>query len=103
MIKLFNKLKLKWGITSDWQAAAILIAFSLAGPTVILIKGWYFDLLSFTDQTPALIKTIAYLIFIFPAYQVILLFYGLILGQFQFFWEKEKALVKALSRIGRKK
>ncbi len=102
MIKFFNKLKLKWGITSDWQVLTILIAFSLAGPTVIFIKGWYFDLLAFNDQTPTFIKTIAYLVFIFPAYQVILLIYGFLLGQFQFFWEKEKALVRAISRIGRK-
>ena len=88
MIKIFNKLKLKWGITSDWQVVTILIAFSLAGPTVIFIKGWYFDLLAFNDQTPTFVKTIAYLVFIFPAYQVILLIYGFLLGQFRFFWEK---------------
>jgi hypothetical protein len=40
------------------------------------------------------IKTIAYILFVFPAYQVLLLTYGFILGQFSFFWEKEKKMAR---------
>lgn len=34
--------------------------------------------------------------FVMPAYQVLLLVYGALLGQFYFFWEKEKKLLRRL-------
>ena len=61
------------GINSNLQILAILAVFTLAGPTVVFIRGWYFNLLGFDDTTPVAVKTIAYLLFIFPAYQVLLL------------------------------
>jgi hypothetical protein len=101
-LKVVNKLKVRWGIQSNWQILAIIIVFTLAGPTVVYIKGWYFHLLSFDENTPILIKTIAYLLFIFPAYQCLLLVYGFILGQFRFFWEKEKALIRMIrEKVGK--
>jgi hypothetical protein len=96
---MFEKLKTKWGIESNWQVLAILIVFTVAGPTVLLIKGWYYDLLAFDENTSQFTKTIAYLLFIFPAYQALLLIYGFMLGQFRFFWEKEKAMVRAIAKM----
>jgi len=93
---LFKRLKLKWGIESNWQIAVIMIAFSLAGSSVVIIRKAYFNLLGFDNSTALWLKTFAYLLFIFPAYQVLLLGYGTLLGQFRFFWEKEKALFRAI-------
>jgi hypothetical protein len=102
ILKIFNQLKLKWGIESNLQIIAILVVFTLAGPTVVFIKNWYFNILGFDNATSMATKTIAYLLFIFPAYQVLLLLYGFLLGQFRFFWEKEKALARMIWRFGRK-
>jgi len=102
LLKIFNQLKTKWGISSNRQILAILVVFTLAGPTVVFIKSWYFYVLGFDDATPMATKTMAYLLFIFPAYQILLLFYGFLLGQFRFFWEKEKALARMIWRFGRK-
>jgi hypothetical protein len=101
-LKIFKQLKDKWGIDSNLQAVAILTVFTLAGPTVVLIKAWYYNLLGFDEATSTATKTIAYLLFIFPAYQVLLLLYGFLLGQFRFFWEKEKALARTIWRLRRK-
>ena len=101
-LRVFNRLKTTWGIESYWHLFAILLVFTLAGPTVVFIRGWYFDLLSFDENTPKITKTIAYLLFIFPAYQILLLFYGFLLGQFNFFWEKEKALIRLITRRRKK-
>jgi hypothetical protein len=102
VIKLFNKLKARWGITSNWQILAIILVFSIAGPTVIYLRGLYFHFLGFDENTSMLTKTIAYLLFIFPAYQCLLLFYGFLLGQFKFFWKKEKALIRLIRGKSRK-
>lgn len=95
----FNRLKSKWGIDSNWQIVVIILVFSLAGPIVVMLRGWYFHFLGFNESTPTYLKIITYLIFIFPAYQVLLLSLGFLFGQFDFFWRKEKALVRALARI----
>jgi len=102
IVKIFNQLKAKWGIESNLQIIAILVVFTLAGPSVVFIKSWYFNLLGFDDSTSMTTKTIAYLLFIFPAYQILLLLYGFLLGQFRFFWEKEKALARMIWRFGGK-
>lgn len=100
MIEFFEKLKIKWGIENNWQVIAILLAFSFAGSSVVFLRRAYFDVLGFDDLTPFWVKSVAYILFIFPAYQGLLLTYGTLLGQFKFFWEKEKALFKRLT--GRK-
>lgn len=93
-----NRLKNKWGLTSSWQVLLILLTFSLAGSSVVVLKQWYFGALGFNDQTAFWLKAFAYLIFVFPAYQVLILAYGTLLGQFRFFWEKEKRLVQVIAK-----
>ena len=96
---MVDRLKEKWGIKRNIDIILILICFSLAGSSVVLVKGYYFQLLEFTNQTPFWLKAIAYSLFIFPAYQLMLLGYGLVLGQFQFFLAKEKALLGAIGKL----
>jgi hypothetical protein len=100
-----NKLKAKWGLSSAWQVALILLAFTLAGSSVVVLRKFFFALLGFNEQTAFWLKTVTYILFVFPAYQVLLLTYGTLLGQFAFFWEKEKKMVLAVAGLfkGRRK
>lgn len=98
-----EKLKEKWGLKNLFQVIMILIVFSLTGMTVVLIRPVIFSWFNYDDQTPFWIKTITYILLIFPMYQILILIYGALLGQFSFFWEKEKKLFKALSRPFRTK
>jgi len=99
----YAKLKERWGVDSDFQILLIFIVFGLTGSTVVYIKGYFFQLIGFTDTTPGWLKTTLYLIFIFPAYQVLLLVYAFIFGQFDFFWNKMKKLGKGIKRLFSKK
>lgn len=94
---LLQKLMQKWQLKNMFQVIMVLLVFSLTGSTVVLLRQVLFDFLGFTQQTPFWLKTIAYLIFIFPAYQLLILIYGFMLGQFSFFWKKER---KLLQRMG---
>ncbi len=96
---MFKRLKEKWGIKRNIDIVLILICFSLAGSSVVFIKGYYFQFLGFSEQTPVWLKTVAYLLFIFPAYQFMLLGYGILLGQYHFFLAKEKALISRIRRL----
>jgi hypothetical protein len=40
-----------------------------------------------------------YLLLVLPLYQIILLMYGFIFGQFNFFWEKEKQIFRRIGSL----
>lgn len=90
-----DRLKKRWNLHSAWQVVIVLIVFACTGTTVLLIKkplfAWWFP-----DGDKPLWASISYWILIFPVYNVFLLMYGFIFGQFKFFWEFEK---KFFSRI----
>lgn len=88
------RLKQKWGIQSNFDFTLIMVVFSLAGMNVALCRKPLFHLLGVRADTALWIKTLLYLALVFPAYQISLLVYGFILGQFDFFWNKQKALVQ---------
>lgn len=98
MKKYFEKLKIKWGINSNFQLLLIFIVFSLAGSSVVTFRKLFFMLIGLKAGTALWIQSITYILFIFPAYQLLLLIYGFLLGQFTFFWTKEKKLFKALTK-----
>ena len=93
-----ERLKEKWGLKNLFQVIMVLIVFSLTGMTVVLIRPVVFSWFGFDDQTPLLTKSITYILLIFPMYQILILVYGSALGQFAFFWEKEKKLFNAIAK-----
>ena len=95
-----ERMKAKWGLESIFQVVLILVVFAITGTTVVLARPIIFKFLGIEDASGWL-KTISYLVLVFPLYQALLLFYGYIFGQFHFFWEKEKKLVKAVLRLFR--
>jgi len=97
-----SRLKTKWGVKSAVRVILILIVFSLTGMTVVFARPLVFSAFGYDESTPFLLKAITYILLIFPMYQVLILVYGAMLGQFSFFWEKEKKLVKFLTAPFRK-
>lgn len=93
-----ERLKEKWGITSTWQVIAICIAFSLAGLSVTQIRPIVWALFGFTSETSLWIRVPSYILMIFPTYQVMLMVFGTLLGQFRFFWEKEKKMLRFFAK-----
>jgi hypothetical protein len=76
------RLQQKWGVDSGWQVLLILAVFSLAGSSAVALRKSFFLLLGFDDHTAFWLKAVAYVLFLFPTYQVLLLVYGSLLGQF---------------------
>ena len=101
MFKLFQKLKTKWGITSNFQFFIINLVFAISGFSSLLISR---PLLNFFGINNDSINWYLYyplrIIIIFIAYQFTLLVIAFLFGQFEFFWKQEK---KILKRLGFKK
>jgi len=102
VIKLFQKLKTKWNIESNWDFFFINVVFALAGSSIGFERKPIFELLGISVETPLWIKICTYIPLIIPLYQVNLIIFSLPFGQFPFFWKKEKQLGKALKRLFQK-
>tara|TARA_Y200000002_G_scaffold305230_1_gene260952 strand:+ start:346 stop:657 length:312 start_codon:yes stop_codon:yes gene_type:complete len=96
-----NRLKEKWKVKNSGQFALILIVFALTGSTVLIIKRPIVDYFTI-DGEKSTIFNVIYLICILPIYNIILLFYGSLLGQFDFFWNYEKKMINRFRRKKRK-
>ena len=93
-----NRLKEKWGITSNFQIIIILLVFSITGSIAVWIAKPVLTLVGLDEEvvSPWLFWPIRILI-IFPIYQILIVIIGALFGQFKFFWAFEK---KMLVRLG---
>ncbi len=91
-----TRLQEKWELNSITQVIIVLIVFSLTGTTIALTKLFFMSFFGLEDAN-ALAKILIGVL----AYQVLILIYGTLLGQFRFFWNKEKKLVLAIGKLFR--
>lgn len=100
-MQILEKLKVRWGIENNWQIAVIFLVFAITGSTASYIGK---PVLSFLNVTTESFGTLGYwavrIVLLFIVYQFLLVFFGWIFGQYQFFWNFEK---KMLRRIGLKR
>ena len=89
MANWVDKLKQRWNLSSGWQVLIVLVVFACTGTTVLIIKRPLFEYWFPFGEKP-LWASITYYILILPVYNVFLLIYGFLFGQFRFFWEFEK-------------
>lgn len=92
-MKWIEQLKNRWKLKSAWQVGIVLLAFACTGFTILFIKKPLLNFLA-GEQGNSTLASVLYYIFILPLYNVILLGYGFIFGQFDFFWEFEKRFME---------
>jgi len=89
MARWVDQLKKRWNLQNTWQVAIILIVFACTGTTVLLIKRPLFNYWFPGGEKPVW-ANITYYVMILPVYNILLLAYGFVFGQFRFFWNFEK-------------
>ena len=89
-----NKLKEKWGIKYNFQLVIILIVFAITGSISALISSPIIDFIFSESDINGIVKFILQLLIIMPIYQVLLLFFGYIFFQFNFFFKFVKKFLK---------
>ena len=87
---MFEKLKRRWNIKSNFQVIIILTVFAITGSTTVYLKKIIFELIEITPDTHLLIKIPIYILVVLLVYNLLLLVIGAVFGQFRFFWEFEK-------------
>lgn len=92
-----KKFKQRWGITSSWQVVVIIIVFAVTGSSAAYLSKPILNLLGITSQKVSVVGYyLLYIILIFPIYQVLLVGFGFLFGQFNFFWSFEKKMLRSM-------
>ncbi|MEM8967934.1 MAG: DUF6787 family protein [Bacteroidota bacterium] len=94
-MKFLKKLQTRWKVDGIRQVLLILIVFSLTGSTVVMIRPFVFEWVGVTAETSTFTRWMWYILFIIPAYQVLLLGYGWLLGQYAFFARRYQKVLPA--------
>ena len=88
-----ERLKNRWKLKSAGQVVIVLLVFACTGFTILFIKKPLLHWLAGAKGDTTL-ASVLYYIFILPLYNVVLLAYGFLFGQFRFFWEFEKRFME---------
>lgn len=98
-----EKLKERWGISSNFQLIVIFMVFAITGSSSVYVAKPFLAWINLNREAfgeawwGGTIYWTLRLLLIFPFYQVLLVIFGWLFGQFKFFWGFEK---KMLSRMG---
>ena len=84
------ELQLKWNLKRVGQVVVVLLVFTCTGFSVMFLKKPITDWIYSDPEANKTLFSILYWILILPVYNLLLLFYGFLFGQFRFFWEFEK-------------
>jgi len=97
----FKKLEKKWILDYKWEMIRVFIVFAITGSLSVVVGRPIIKFIGITKDN--LNPVLYWILFIFIAmifYQILLVFFGWLFGQFQFFWNFEK---KMLRRFGLKR
>jgi uncharacterized integral membrane protein len=92
-----SNFKTRWGITSNIQLVVIIIVFAVTGSTSAYLSKPILHWLGLNkgDVSNGIYYPL-YIILIFPVYQVLLVCFGFLAGQFKFFWAFEKKMLRSI-------
>lgn len=98
---LFKKLEKKWILDYKWEMIRVFMVFAFTGSSSLFVGRPVMILMGITKEN--LNPILYWFLFITIGlifYQILLVMFGWLFGQFKFFWEFEK---KMLSRFGLKR
>ena len=97
---MFQYLKEKWNLKSNFQLVIILIVFAITGSSSLYISKPLMEFLSIsTDSMNIISYWILRFIIVTIVYQFVLLVVAFVFGQFNWFWNFEKKMLKKMGLI----
>ena len=89
--------KERWNIKSNWQLFVIILVFAITGSSAAYLSKPILSLFGIVKGNVSnWLYYPLYILLIFPVYQVLLVSFGFIFGQFTFFWAFEKKMLKSM-------
>lgn len=98
-----DKLKQRWEIHSTWQVVLILVVFACTGFSVLYVEEILVELLQLPTDMSWWGRLLIFIFLTLPLYNVLLLVWGFIFGQFRFFLNFEKRFFGRIGSLFRRK
>lgn len=92
---MLNKLQQKWNVSSK-QLFLILCTFAITGTSTAYVSRSITAWVGFGETTPWVWPLLLRLFILIFGYQIILLFVAFFFGQFKFFWNYEKKILRRM-------
>ena len=90
-----SKLESKWVVNQRWELIRIFIVFAITGSSSVLVGRPIIKWMGIThDNLHPLLYWILFIAISLFFYQVLLVLIGWVFGQFQFFWNFEKKMIR---------
>jgi hypothetical protein len=97
---LFKKLEKKWELAYRWEMIRVFIVFAITGSSSVIVGRPFLKIVGITnDNLQPVLYWILYILISFIFYQLLLVIIGWLLGQFTFFWNFEKKMIRKM-RLG---
>lgn len=92
---LFKKLEKKWKLTYRWEMISVFLVFAITGTSSLFVGKPLMILMGITKENlNVLVYWILFIIIGLIFYQILLICFGWLFGQFQFFWNFEKRMLR---------
>jgi len=104
MKKYWEGLKERWNLKSDRHGVLIMMVFAITGFSILFVKDPVFKLMGYYNLEKGLWKVLAYIGIMYPLYQLLLITWGTLFGEFKFFsWMLKKMNSRFVRPFIRKK
>ena len=100
MRKFWDRMKLHWGISNNFQVLLILLVFALTGFSTLYAHNGIDYILGVEEHHHFLVKLAVFLILVMPIYTVLLYSWAVVLGQRVFFTKFIKIKLKLITGKG---
>ncbi len=94
-----KKLIERWELKSNRQVFIVFLVFAITGSSAAKLAAPITDFFEITKQLGWYIYWPFRILIIFPVYQVLLVSFGWVFGEFEFFWKFEKRMLRSM-RLG---
>lgn len=91
-----KKLKKRWNIQSNGQLFIVFLVFAITGSSAAKLAAPLTEFFEIKKEMGWYIYWPFRILIIFPLYQLLLVFYGWVFGEFAFFWNFEKKMLRGM-------
>ncbi|MDB4094277.1 hypothetical protein N9524_01685 [Flavobacteriaceae bacterium] len=90
-----NKVESRWVVNQRWELIRIFIVFAITGSSSVVVGRPIIQLIGITKENlHPILYWILFVVISLIFYQILLVLLGWIFGQFQFFWNFEKKMIR---------
>ena len=94
---IFKKLENKWILDYRWEMIRVFIVFAITGSSSVFVGRPIMKLIGITKENlNPIVYWVLFIIIGLIFYQILLVSFGWLFGQFKFFWEFEKKMLKRM-------